>query len=419
MTQTLEAETVESRRPGRSARRAHKTPPVIILGGGANALSVARNLGEMGVVVYALNEAAAFVHSSRWCRRLDAPVAPSGEEARVWAEYLLGPGSDAVAGAVLMACSDAGIEMIAAHRGALGEKYLLDESHPPAQLAMLNKLATYQAAVAAGVPTPRFWLADSPEELADVRDRLVYPLIVKPRLSHVFEGRTGKKLIIAKNFEEVTSAVAAVTATGTGSMLVEMIPGPDDLLCSYFTYLDADSRPLLHFTKRIIRRFPVLMGTACYHITDWNPKLVELGNRLFSHVRLRGMANVEFKLDTRDGQYKLIECNARFTASDCLVARAGVNFARLVYNRVTGRPQPAQKPYRRNLRLWDPVRDFEAYLALSQTGQLNFRQWLASVSHRQTFAYFRCSDPMPAVARLTAPLRKRLKRLFRRAGAGR
>src|SRR6185437_8618524 len=156
------------------------------------------------------------------------------------------------------------------------------------QLAMLNKLATYQAAVAAGVPTPAFWLADSSEELADIRDRLVFPIIVKPRFSHIYEARTGKKLIIAHNFDEVAAAVAAITATGTGCLLVEMIPGPDDRLCSYFTYLDEESRPLLHFTKRIIRRYPVLMGTGCYHITDWNPVLAELGNRLFSHVRLRG-----------------------------------------------------------------------------------------------------------------------------------
>ena len=362
----------------------------------------------MGVAVFALNEAGAFVRYSRYCRPLDAPVPRAGEEARVWADFLLGTASDSLAGAVLLACSDAGIEMIAAHRESLSAKYLLDESHPPAQLAMLNKLATYQAAVAAGVPTPAFWLADSPDELADIRDRLVFPLIVKPRFSHVFEARTGRKLIVAHNFSEVTAAVATITATGTGCLLVEMIPGPDSLLCSYFTYLDADSKPLLHFTKRVIRRYPTLTGAGCYHITDWNPKLAELGNRLFSHVQLRGLANVEFKHDVRDGKFKLIECNARFVGSDCLVSRAGVNFAELVYCRITGRPRPPQGLYAKRMRLWDPVRDFQAFLELRKTGQLTLGSWLASVMHRQTFNWFRWSDPLPALARLTAPLRKRL-----------
>ena len=80
------------------------------------------------------------------------------------------------------------------------------------------------------------------------------------------------------------------------------------------------------------------MGTACYHITDWVPEIVEPSLRLFRHVGLRGLANVEYKLDPRDGRHKLIECNARFTASNCLVSASGVNLAAFVYNRLTGRP---------------------------------------------------------------------------------
>ena len=51
------------------------------------------------------------------------------------------------------------------HRPALAERFRLDISNPPAQSCVLNKLATYLAARAAGVPTPRFWVAESPQEL--------------------------------------------------------------------------------------------------------------------------------------------------------------------------------------------------------------------------------------------------------------
>jgi predicted ATP-grasp superfamily ATP-dependent carboligase len=381
---------------------------VILLGGRANALSVARHLGRLGAAVYALNEPGAFLRHSRYCHALNVPVDRKGGEAAAWAEFLLGSRSDHLRGAVLLACSDEGIEVIADHRAALAERFLLDISNPQAQRQMLDKLATYRAAVEAGVPTPGFWVAESRAQLAELRDSLAFPLIVKPRLSHVFEGASGKKLVIAQNFEQVAAAVEAIAATGTDSLLMEMIPGPDDRLCSYFTYLDEDSRPLFDFTKRIIRRYPVLMGTACYHVTDRNPEVAEWGNRLFRHVGLTGLANVEFKRDVRDGKLKLIECNARFTASDCLVARAGVNLAVFVYNRLTGRPAPDMGNYKTGLRLWDPIRDFQAYLQLRKTGEMTFARWLASVMHRQTFPYFRLTDPMPALARLTLPIRKRL-----------
>jgi D-aspartate ligase len=378
-------------------------PPVILLGGRANALSVARQIGRLGAAVYALNEPGAFVGHSRYCRQLD----DSGDP-RQWERFLLGPESDHLRGAVLLACSDEGIELICARREALEARFLLDESNPAAQRAMLNKLSTYRAAAEAGVPTPGFWTAESREQLEAVRGELAFPLIVKPRLSHLFEAKTGKKLIVARSYDEVAAAVGAVAECGTSSVLMEMIPGPDDRLCSYFTYLDEDSRPMFHFTKRIIRRYPLLSGTACYHITDRIPEAAELANRLFRHVGLRGLANVEFKRDVRDGKLKLIECNARFTASDCLVARSGINLAAFVYCRLTGRDLPDMSDYAVGMRLWDPVRDFQAGLALRKAGQMTLRQWAASVCHRQTFPYFRWNDPMPALARLTLPLRKRI-----------
>jgi len=48
-------------------------PPVIVLGGRANALSVARQIGRLGAAVYALNEPGAFVGYSRYCRQIPAP----------------------------------------------------------------------------------------------------------------------------------------------------------------------------------------------------------------------------------------------------------------------------------------------------------------------------------------------------------
>jgi predicted ATP-grasp superfamily ATP-dependent carboligase len=272
---------------------------------------------------------------------------------------------------------------------------------------MLNKLSTYRAAKDAGVPTPKFWVAESGRDVEAVRDELVFPLVVKPRLGFVFEAKTGKKLLQVENYGEVAAAVDAVAATGTGSVLMEKIPGNDDRLCSYYTYLDEESRPLFHFTKRVIRRYPVMTGTACYHVTDWIPEAVELGNKLFAHVGLRGLANVEFKRDDRDGTLKLIECNARFTASDCLVARSGINLAAFVYCRVTGRPTPKMESFVRGMRLWDPVRDFQAHLQMKKAGTITTREWIASVMRRQSFAYFQWTDPGPAVARLTAPVRRK------------
>ena len=393
------------RRQSRTARqsktispRGRQLPAVVILGGGTNALSIARSLGRRGVTVYSLNEPTAQVNYSRYCHRIPliADANPKTSES-AWVDYLLGRDSDHLRGAVLLSASDLGIELIARHRELLQEKFLLDESHAPAQLCMLNKLCTYRAAVAAGVPTPRFWVANSMEQIERLRDELVYPLIVKPQFSHRFEHALGDKFLVAKKFEELRAAMETMQEAAVDVLLVEQIPGPDSQLCSYYTYLDSEGHALFDFTKRIIRRFPKNMGAACYHITDQNPEVREISLRLFRHVGLQGLANAEFKFDPRDGQLKLIECNARFTAANGLVARAGLDLARFVYHRIVGLAPVELSQYRTGVRLWYPLEDWKAFRQLHRQGELSWCQWLGSLAHFQTMPCFDWMDPAPTL----------------------
>jgi predicted ATP-grasp superfamily ATP-dependent carboligase len=374
-------------------RSLERLPPAIVLDGRVNALSIARSLARIGVAVHALGDSDSPARHSRYLHWVRFPQ--TDEPAAQWTEFLLGPQSEFLRGAVLIAAGDAGLEVIMAHRAALAERFLLDDVNPQAQQCMLNKLSTYRAAVEAGVPTPRFWLARSVESVADLRDELVYPLLVKPTLSHVFERQFDVKHLTVENFDELIATLRSVGDTESEIMLVEKIPGLDDRLCSYYTYLDADLNPQFDLTKRVIRRYPVGQGNACYHITDRNPEVREMALRLLRHVGLRGLANVEFKRDDRDGRLKLIECNARFTAPDCLISRSGFNLPRFVYKRIAGLPREPLANYRAGVRLWYPVEDYLAYRELRRRGEMTRWQWLTSIAHHQTFPMFQFRDPLP------------------------
>jgi predicted ATP-grasp superfamily ATP-dependent carboligase len=374
-----------------------RLPPAIVLGGMANALSITRSLGRAGIKVYALNEPDSHVRYSRFCHRcVEFPW--SHDNAAEWARFLLGSASNHLRGSVVLAACDNAIEMLIEHREQLASKFLLDESNPQAQQQMLNKLDTYQQARAAGVPVPHFWVAENPENLKDLKSELIFPLIVKPLLSHFVPRFGGKKFVLVRNFEELEGIYRKIGDTRIATVLMEHIPGPDDRLCSYYTYLDEDSQPLFHFTKRIIRRFPVGMGTGCYHVTDWNPEVRDVALPLFQYVKLRGLANAEFKRDERDGKLKLIECNARFTAANCLVAASGFDLPLFVYNRLVGRPQAPLVKYRTGMRLWYPVDDFKAFRELHARGEMTWGRWLASLCHRKMLPFFRWDDPRPTLA---------------------
>ena len=316
---------------------------------------------------------------------------------------------------MLLACCDAGIEILIEHRKEHEERFVLDVSDSDAQRRLLSKLSTYEVATEAGVPTPRFWHVESLEHVKERRDEYVYPLIVKPLYSHRFQAVFRDKFFRATSYADLLDAYGRCEAAGLVVVLLEEIPGPDDRLCSYYTYMDQNGEALCDFTKRVVRRFPEGSGLACYHVTDWNPEVRELGRRLFRHAGLWGVGNIEFKREDRDGLLKVIECNARFTAGNALLVASGYDLALFVYDRLVGNPGPQLKgrKYDLGLRYWFPGADLRAFLALRSDGRMSIPGWLQSIAHRQVLPYFRWDDPVPSAlsaARFGSGVAGRLRR---------
>lgn len=374
-------------------------PPAVLLGGDTNALAIARSLGAAGVTVYTIGTAP-FVERSRCVTSVPLPPDSRPPE-EVWAQWLLGPAAAHLSGAVVLATSDIGITAVAHNRAALLERYLLDVSDIDAQLAMLDKLTTYETARAAGVPTPLFWRVDSGTDLEKWRDELVYPLIIKPLLSHEykakFPGRSKFRLV--HDWDELQHGYRDLDEAGLAVMLVEKIPGGDEMLCSYTTYIDATGSPTFDYTKRMLRRNPPNEGLGCYHVTDWIPEVKEVALQLLKHAGLRGPAAVEFVMDARDGKLKLIECNARFSAALPLTIASGFDLPLHVYLRILGERHELPRSYRPGKRLLYPSDDVRSFLALRRAGQLRPADWVRSLAHRQTFPVWSARDPLPALAR--------------------
>jgi predicted ATP-grasp superfamily ATP-dependent carboligase len=247
---------------------------------------------------------------------------------------------------------------------------------------------------------PKFARIETQADVEAACDVVPFPAVLKPIHSHLFQRAFSRKLFLVNDAAELRDAAARALAKDIAMVLCERIPGPDDLLSSYYTYIDDAGRNLFRFTKRIIRRWPVNRGLACYHITEWLPETAEAGETFFRGIGFRGLGNVEFKRDVRDGKLKIIECNARFTAAQELLVRAGVDTGWLVYSHVTGRPVPRIDGYREHLRLWYPERDFNAYRELRRTGELGLFGWLRSIAHPQVLPHGDLGDPGPQLVHL-------------------
>jgi predicted ATP-grasp superfamily ATP-dependent carboligase len=372
--------------------------PVLLLGGRENSLSLVRNLGRAGIAVSASGDRFCWGMHSRYCHKA-YPVPQGKSVTEFWTQLLLS-GDRSLDGHIVFPCNDEAVELLAKRHAEFEARYILDDCTPEIAFASLDKMKTLELARAAGVPTPNFWQVRSVEDVEAIRDKVTFPIMVKPLSSHKFNAVFKRKLfIIEESFEELKEKARLALEHGLEIMVVEMIPGPDDLLNSYYTYIDRDGRYLFHFTKRIIRRYPINRGGACYHITEWLPETADLGRKLFTGINLRGLGNIEFKRDTRDGKLKVIEINPRFTAPHELIVRCGAPIDLIVYCHLTGQEIPRFETFGQFVRLWHPVKDFLAFLELNRRGELSFWQWLRSVAHRgQIFPIFSLSDPMPFFA---------------------
>ncbi len=373
-------------------------PPAIVCGGHPQALSAGRSLAGLGVPVYGVGVAPQLRLSRAFTRVFSLGNKQGDGQARL--DWLMGPEGALLAGAVLLTTDDVALEMAALHRDRLAERFVLDQFDPDAQLAFLNKRTTYEIATRAEVPTPRFWLVRGTEQLRARRSEFVYPLLVKPLLSHEYQAKFPGKFRRAFSFEQLLQHYAAMGEAGIEVMLVEMIPGPDTQLYSYFTYLDDDGEPTFDYCKQVIRRFPPSEGFATYHVThDLVPNLRAQALRLFRAAGLRGVVNVEFKMDTRDRQLKLIEVNARLAGSNALVVNAGIDLAQLIYRRSLGEQVSWPTTYPRGLRLWTPGDDVRAMLAMRRAGEITVVEYLRSIAYRKRVPIMRWNDPGPALAR--------------------
>jgi D-aspartate ligase len=371
-------------------------PPAILLGGLANAVSVARSLASQGIPVYALGRGTwAGIQYSRSIREFFR--APSDDPQRGWLGWLE-RGAPRLPGAVLLPCEDDALELIALNRRSLvAAGYRPFEADDDVVLTMLDKGRTYALARELGVPCPRTVNLHGEETAAIAAADLAYPFALKPLHSHRYAQRVGGKAVVVHDSNELERALLSLAETDVEMLATEIIPGSTDLLFSYYTYIDERGAPLFHMTKRKLRQYPVDFGVASYGVTQWDEEVAHEGLRFFLGSGVRGLAEAEFKRDPRDGVVKLIECNHRFTGSNELVRRAGIDLALLTYNRALGRPDPPLDSYREGVYLWGPILDRRAFSALRGRGELSTSQWLQSLFHRQHFPVFNWRDPKPTI----------------------
>ncbi|MFC2008845.1 ATP-grasp domain-containing protein [Chloroflexota bacterium] len=301
------------------------TNPVLILqtqsrGG----LSCVRSLGEKGIpIVAADSDRLAVGFFSRYCSgRLMYPSPVVGEESFV-ATILSELGRRSYDMVVPM--YDPTLLPLARHKAEVEKLTRFPFLDHESLMQGSDKARTVVIAERCGIRVPKTYVVHSEEDINAALEDLALPVVLRPREA---QGSDGLRRITRR--DEALNAWREVSSAFGPAVVQEYVPWGE------FTYdvdvlMNRASEPRAVFVAKRVRTYPPLAGpTACGQGVEY-PELADTAVRLLQEMGWYGPAEVEFRIDPRDGRSTLMEVNPRLWGSLYTATVSGIDFPYLLY----------------------------------------------------------------------------------------
>ena len=373
---------------------ADRSIPVVILRSGHHGgLGIARSLGRLGIPVYAVDSTRwepAF--TSRYCR--GRWVLDIGNELPERAlDLMLAIGRKVGGRPILIPTTDEASLWVADHARALLREFRFPMQDASLARTLGDKSRMQELASRNGVPTARSVTPRSQDDIARFIESASFPVMVKETGGGRLRSRAGGTKFLLHSPRELIEFYAIAGDPQQPNLIVqEFIAGDDWMFNGYF---DTASRCLFGMTGRKIRRFPAHAGVTSLGSCDTNHELMRITTEFMRAIGYRGILDIGYRRDARDGQYRVLDVNPRigctfrlFTATD------GLDVVRALYLDMTGQPVPPARFAEG--RKW-LVEDFDLFSALRswREGALSLGAWVRSFAGIQETACFAPDDPLP------------------------
>jgi len=399
-------------RLGRRIARSLLPPAVVLDVSFVNGLEAIRSLAGAGAPVIAVDHrSGALGFRSRLAAHV---LSPDPKDEGAYVAFLADLAERTFSEpAVAFPTHDAPLEVLARNAASLAA-YQLPGSGWDVLEPLQQKRHQYAIAEAAGIGVPLTFAVDSEDEARAAAAKLAYPAVVKPGDPIPFKQRFGRPVLVCATPEELIEAWRS--AADCEPLLQEVIPGDDATLWTVGSYTDASGTPLGLFCGRKLVQMPRGFGTCRVGEARWREDVVEQALALLGALGYHGIAQTEFRLDARDGRFKLMEVNPRLWQWHGLARACGVDLPRIAYLDVLGRPQrPVRSGPEHDGRRWVVA---AAHLRASRQEGTPLRRALREIGPQAVEGTFDRRDPLPAIVQasglVTAPIARALRR--RRGG---
>jgi D-aspartate ligase len=379
---------------GDSARAIHE-PAVgaLVVGGDHPGLGIARSLGRRGIPVYVVEDQQCISKFSKYATRVVRVADLLDERKTVDAVLELGQ-RFGLRDWVLFPTRDETVAAFSRYRAELARFFRVTTGEWESVQWAWDKKKTYELAESLDIPCPKTFNLKNASELPSVFSHL--PLAIKPAVKENFFYATGAKAWRADTAEQLEKLYekAATHISPEEILLQEIIPGGGQEQYSYCAFF-RDRRPHSTLTARRSRQHPREFGRAATYVESVNaPQIELLAERFLKSIDYYGLVEIEFKRDPRDGEYKLLDVNARAWGFHSIGPACGVDFPYLLYADQLG--LPADPVRGKNGIGWlRSLTDIPTAISDLAHGSLGFGAYLQSIRATRVEAVFSWEDPLP------------------------
>jgi predicted ATP-grasp superfamily ATP-dependent carboligase len=373
--------------------------PAVVLGCHKIGLGIIRALGEEQVPVVGLhyNEmdmgyVSKYVIASYQCPHPD-------HDEKGFLSFLLSLSSK-WGGCILIPSDDATLIQVSKHKALLEEHFKVMASDWEITEKYIVKKHTYTLAHEIGIPAPQTLVPGELKQAIDFARTIGLPCLLKPTVGHRFFEIFRKKMIFIETIQQLEDAYKKTYDSGTEMMIQEFIPGDDRSGVNYNSFL-VDGVPIIEVTAEKVRLSPIRTGFPRVVVSKFIPELLDPGRKILNALGYNGFSCTEFKRDSRNGIYKLMEINGRLNLSTPLSVMAGVNFPYISYlYSLTGEiPSVHANKFREGVYWIDIGKDIVETIRSFRHENFSISEYLRPYRSPHVYTILSRKDPLPLIKR--------------------
>jgi D-aspartate ligase len=304
-------------------------PGVVVIEGHVQGLANTRALGRAGIPVIVVSEYDCLAHYSKYCKKFFKCPGYLSEE---FIDFLTNLASvEDVKDWVLLPSNDHAVYNISIHTEQLRNYYKIISPEPEILETIYNKELLIKLCQSINVPVPQSWFPEFPD---DIRySELKFPLLIKGKNGLTFYKSVGRKAILINNPEILKEEIETILGKAPFSnvYIQNLLPVEKNKPVS-FTAFSINGEIKSYWMGIKVREHPLQFGTATYSRSIDVPELIGLSENLLRKLTFTGVCEIEFLLDSRDNNYKLIEVNARTWLWVDMAIKSGINYPLMLYN---------------------------------------------------------------------------------------